>query len=187
MLIPMVIDKTTQGERSYDIYSRLLEDRIIFLTGEINQEKASTVIAQMIFLEAKDPDKDINLYINSPGGVINDAFAILDTMNFIKCDVSTICIGLAASAASLLLCCGAKGKRFCLPNSDIMIHQPWIPQMGGQVTDLDITLKHSIKQKEKLTKIIAKACGRTFEEVLYLRKRNKRKCFVFFFPKQACS
>lgn len=172
MLIPMVIDKTTQGERSYDIYSRLLEDRIIFLTGEINQEVASSVIAQMIFLEAKAPNKDINLYINSPGGDINSAFAIMDTMNFIKCDVSTICVGLAASAASLLLCAGTKGKRFCLPNSDIMIHQPWIPQLGGQITDLEITITHSNKQKEKLTKIIAKACGRTYEETREAMERD---------------
>lgn len=172
MLIPMVIDKTPQGERSYDIYSRLLEDRIIFLTGPITQESANTVVAQMIFLEAKATDKDIYLYINSPGGEVNAAFAILDTMNYIKCDVSTICIGLAASAASLLLCCGAKGKRFALPNSDIMIHQPWLQGAGGQVTDLEITVNHVNKQKEKLTRIIATQCGQTYEKTREVMERD---------------
>ena len=172
MLIPTVIDKTTQGERAYDIYSRLLEDRIIFLTGEINQASANTVIAQMIFLEGKAADKDIYLYINSPGGEVASAFAILDTMNYIKCDVSTICIGLAASAASLLLCCGAKGKRFALPNSEIMIHQPWLPQTGGQVTDLEITVSHVARQKKKLTSIIAKQCGQTYEDVKEAMERD---------------
>ena len=172
MLIPTVIDKTTQGERAYDIYSRLLEDRIIFLTGEINQASANTVIAQMIFLEGKAADKDIYLYINSPGGDVASAFAILDTMNYIKCDVSTICIGLAASAASLLLCCGAKGKRFSLPNSEIMIHQPWLPQTGGQVTDLEITVQHVSRQKEKLTRIIASQCGQTYENTLQAMERD---------------
>lgn len=172
MLIPTVIDKTTQGERAYDIYSRLLEDRIIFLTGEINQASANTIIAQMIFLEGKASDKDIYLYINSPGGDVSAAFAILDTMNYIKCDVSTICIGLAASAAALLLCCGAKGKRYVLPNSEVMIHQPWIPQTGGQVTDLEITINHVAKQKKKLTEIIARQCGQTYDDALVAMERD---------------
>lgn len=165
MLIPMVVDQTTKGERSYDIYSRLLEDRIIFLTGAITAENANTIIAQMIFLEGKDPNKDIYLYINSPGGEANSAFAILDTMNYIKCDVSTICMGLAASAGSLLLCAGAKGKRFSLPNAEIMIHQPWIQGIGGQITDLGIKIKQLDRQKTTYTQVIADCCGKSFEQV----------------------
>lgn len=165
MLIPMVVDQTTNGERSYDIFSRLLEDRIIFLTGTVTQEKADLIVAQMLFLEGKNPEKDIFLYIDSPGGDMNGAFAILDTMNYIKCDVSTICMGLAASAGSLLLCAGEKGKRFALPNAEIMIHQPWIQGMGGQITDLDIKVKQVKRKKDAYTKIIANACGKSFEQV----------------------
>ena len=171
-MIPMVIDQVGNSERSYDIYSRLLEDRIIFLSGEINDQMANTIVAQLIYLEGKNPDKDIFMYINSPGGSVSAGMAIYDTMNYIKCDVSTICIGLAASAASLLLCCGAKGKRFALPNSEIMIHQPWLPQTGGQVTDLEITVNHVARQKKKLTSIIAKQCGQTYEDVKEAMERD---------------
>ena len=172
VLVPYVVERTSSGERTYDLYSRLLDDRIIFLSGEINDAVANTVVAQLIYLEGKNPDKDIFLYINSPGGSVSAGIAIYDTMNYIKCDVSTICIGLAASAASLLLCCGAKGKRFALPNSEIMIHQPWLPQTGGQVTDLEITVSHVARQKKKLTSIIAKQCGQTYEDVKEAMERD---------------
>ena len=165
MLVPYVIDQTSTGERSYDIYSRLLEDRIIFLTGEINDSVANTIIAQLIYLEGKNPDKDIYFYINSPGGVVSDGLAIYDTMNYIKCDVSTICIGLAASAAALLLTSGTKGKRYALPNSQIMIHQPHAQGIGGQASDIVIRAKEIEKNKEKLNLILSERSGQPLKKV----------------------
>lgn len=164
MLVPMVIDQTSTGERSYDIYSRLLEDRIIFITGEIDDNLANMVVAQLIFLEAKNPDKDISLYINSPGGSITAGMAIYDTINYIKCDVSTICIGLAASMAAFLLSCGTKGKRLILPNSEVMIHQP-LSGVQGQATDIEITAKRILKTKEKMNKLLSENCGQSYEKV----------------------
>ena len=158
MLIPMVVDQTNFGERSYDIYSRLLEDRIIFLTGKIDDAVANTVVAQLLFLEAKDPNKDIHLYINSPGGVVSAGLAIYDTMNFIKCPVSTICIGMCASMAAVLLAAGTKGKRLCLPNSEVMIHQP-LGGVQGQATDIEITAKHILATKQRLINILHEATG----------------------------
>ena len=163
-LIPYVIDKTDKGERSYDIYSRLLEDRIIFISGEITDETANTVVAQLIYLEAKDSSKDISLYINSPGGSVTAGLAIYDTMNYIKCDVSTICVGMAASMGAFLLSSGAKGKRYALPNSEVMIHQP-LGGASGQATDIVITANHIQKIKEKLTKILALNSGKPYEKV----------------------
>lgn len=164
MLIPSVIDKTEHGERAYDIYSRLLEDRIIFLSGEVSDDSANSVVAQMIYLEAKDPSKDISLYINSPGGSVSAGMAIYDTMNYIKCDVSTICVGLAASMGAFLLSSGAKGKRFALPNSEVMIHQP-LGGAQGQASDIMITANHIQKIKEKMTRILAENCGKPYEQV----------------------
>jgi len=164
MLIPMVVDQTSGGERSYDIYSRLLEDRIIFLTGEITDETANNVVAQLIFLEGKDPDKDISLYINSPGGSVSAGLAIYDTMNFIKCDVTTICVGLAASMGAFLLSSGAKGKRFALPNSEIMIHQP-LGWARGQASDIEIQANHIKKIKEKINKVLSEQSGQPLEKV----------------------
>jgi ATP-dependent Clp protease protease subunit len=163
-LIPMVIDKSPQGERAYDIYSRLLKERIIFLTGGIDDAVANTVVAQMLFLHAEDPKKDISLYINSPGGDITAGLAILDTMAHIKPDVSTICIGMAASMASVLLSAGAKGKRFILPNSEVMIHQPW-GGAQGQASDIEITARHILKARERLNKILAKNTGQKLEKI----------------------
>ena len=160
----MVIDQTGHGERSYDIYSRLLEDRVVFLNGEVNSQSANLVIAQLIFLEAKDPTKDISLYINSPGGSVSDGLAIFDTMNYIKCDVSTICIGMAASMGAFLLAAGAKGKRYALPNSEVMIHQP-LGGARGQATDIAIQAEHILKLKKKLTEIIAENTGQEFDKV----------------------
>ena len=152
--VPMVVEQTNRGERSYDIYSRLLEDRIVFLCDEVNDTTASLVVAQLLFLEAQDPDKDINLYINSPGGSVSAGMAIYDTMNYIKCDVSTICIGMAASMGAFLLSSGAKGKRFALPNSEIMIHQP-LGGAKGQATDIKIHADHILKTRDTLNKILA--------------------------------
>ena len=163
-LIPMVVEQTDRGERSYDIYSRLLDNRIIFITGEINDAVANTVVAQLIYLESKDPDKDISLYINSPGGSVTAGMAIYDTMNYIKCDVSTICIGLAASMGALLLSSGAKGKRFALPNAEIMIHQP-LGGAQGQASDIQIQARQILKIKQKLNTIIAENSGRDISEV----------------------
>lgn len=166
-LVPTVIERTSKGERAYDIYSRLLKDRIIMLSGEINDQVSSAVVAQMLFLEAEDPDKDIFLYINSPGGSVTAGFAIYDTMQHIKCDVSTICIGLAASFGAFLLAGGAKGKRFALPNSQIMIHQPLIGGDGiqGQATDIKIMADNIVKTKQKLNEILSKNTGKSIEEV----------------------
>ena len=163
-VVPYVIDNTGKGERSYDIYSRLLEDRVIFLTGEINDAVADAVVAQLIFLESKDPSKDICLYINSPGGSVTAGMAIYDTMNYIKCDVSTICIGLAASMGAFLLSSGAKGKRYALPNSEIMIHQP-LGGAQGQASDIKIQADHIIKTKHRLNTILAKNSGKPYEQV----------------------
>lgn len=164
MLIPMVVDQVGNNERSYDIYSRLLEDRIIFLTGEINDQVANTVVAQLIYLEGKNPDKDIYMYINSPGGSVSAGFAIYDTMNYIKCDVSTICIGLAASMGAFLLSSGARGKRVALPNSKIMIHQP-LGGAQGQASDIEIQAREMQKTKQKLNEILARNTGRSIEEI----------------------
>ncbi|MBO4795584.1 MAG: ATP-dependent Clp endopeptidase proteolytic subunit ClpP, partial [Clostridia bacterium] len=163
-LVPMVIEQTNRGERSFDIFSRLLNDRIVFLGEEINDVTASLVVAQLLFLEAQDPDKDISLYINSPGGSITSGMAIYDTMNFIKCDVSTICVGMAASMAAFLLSAGAKGKRIALPNSEIMIHQP-LGGMQGQATDIRIHADRIIKIKEKLNRILAANTGKSYEQI----------------------
>lgn len=160
----MVVEQTNRGERSYDIFSRLLEDRIIFLGEEVNDASASLVVAQMLYLEAKDPDKDIQLYINSPGGSITAGMAIYDTMQYIKCDVSTICVGMAASMGAFLLTAGAKGKRFALPNSEVMIHQP-LGGMQGQATDIKIHADRIIKMREKLNAIMAERSGQSIERV----------------------
>ena len=163
-LVPYVVEQTNRGERAYDIYSRLLNDRIVFLADEVNDTTASLVVAQLLFLEAQDPDKDICLYINSPGGSVSAGLAIYDTMNFIKCDVSTICIGMAASMGAFLLSSGAKGKRLALPNSEIMIHQP-LGGMQGQASDIKIHADHILKTKDKLNKILASNTGRTLKEI----------------------
>lgn len=165
MLIPTVVDKTPAGERAFDIYSRLLDDRIVFITGEIDDNTANTVIAQMLYLESKDSKKDIHLYINSPGGVFQAGLAIVDTMNYIKCPVSTICIGLCASAASLILSAGQKGKRFILPNSKVMIHQPW-GGVKGQVTEIEIYYKEGIKDRNTYARLLAKYCDTSDKKVL---------------------
>lgn len=164
MYIPYVIDQTSNGERSYDIYSRMLEDRIIFLTGEINDAVANTVVAQLIYLEGKNPDKDISLYINSPGGSVTAGMAIFDTMNYIKCDVSTICVGQAASMGAFLLGAGTKGKRYCLPNSEVMIHQP-LGGAQGQATDILISAKHIERTKQKMIDLMAEMTGQPKEKI----------------------
>ncbi len=164
MLIPMVVDQSGSGERSYDIYSRLLEDRIIFLTGEIDDNAANIVIAQLIYLEGKNPDKDIFFYINSPGGSVSAGMAIYDTMQYIKCDVSTICIGLAASMGAFLLSSGTKGKRFALPNSEIMIHQP-LGGAQGQASDIEIQANHIKNTKIKLNRILSENTGKPIKDI----------------------
>ncbi len=163
-LVPTVIEKSSMGERAYDIFSRLLNDRIIFLSDEVNDTTASLVVAQLLYLEAQDPDKDICLYINSPGGSVTSGFAIYDTMNFIKCDVSTICVGMAASMGAFLLSSGAKGKRIALPNSEIMIHQP-LGGMQGQASDIKIHADHIMRTKEKLNNILAANTGKPVEVI----------------------
>ena len=163
-LVPYIVEQTSRGERSYDIYSRLLEDRIIFLSGEIDDAVANTVVAQLIYLEAKDPQKDISLYINSPGGSVSAGLAIYDTMNYIKCDVSTICIGMAASMGAFLLSSGEKGKRYALPNSEIMIHQP-LGGAQGQASDIKIAAEHILRTKHKLNEILAKNSGRPLAQI----------------------
>ncbi|MBR3517058.1 MAG: ATP-dependent Clp endopeptidase proteolytic subunit ClpP [Lachnospiraceae bacterium] len=163
-LVPVVVEQTSRGERSYDIYSRLLKDRIIFLDHEVTDLTASLVVAQMLFLEAEDPDKDIQLYINSPGGSVTAGMAIYDTMQFIKCDVSTNCIGMAASMGAFLLAGGAKGKRFALPNAEIMIHQP-LGGAKGQATEIEIAAKHILQTKERLNRILAENCGQPYDIV----------------------
>ena len=165
-LVPYVIEQTGRGERSYDIFSRLLKDRIIFLSEDVNPTTASLVIAKMLFLESEDPDKEISFYINSPGGSITDGMAIVDTMNYIKCPVSTICVGLAASMGSVLLTCGAKGRRFATPNSEILIHQPLISGgLAGQTTEIKIHADHMVKTREKLNKLLSERTGQPLEVI----------------------
>lgn len=163
-LVPYVIEQNSRGERSYDIYSRLLKDRIIFLGEEINDAVASTVVAQLLFLESEDPGKDIHMYINSPGGSVTAGMAIYDTMNYVKCDVSTTCIGMAASMGAFLLSSGAKGKRYALPNAEVMIHQP-LGGAQGQATEIQIAAEHILKTKKKLNQILADNAGKPVEKV----------------------
>ena len=163
-LVPMVVEQTSRGERSYDIYSRLLNDRIIFLSDEVNDVTASLVVAQLLYLEAQDPDKDVYLYINSPGGSITAGMAIYDTMNYIKCDVSTICVGMAASMGAFLLSSGAKGKRFALPNAEVMIHQP-LGGMQGQATDIKIHADRILKIKAKLNSLLSEQTGKPLDVI----------------------
>ena len=166
-LVPYVIEQTSKGERSYDIYSRLLKDRIIMLSEDVNPQSANVIIAEMLFLESEDPDKEIHFYINSPGGSIVDGMAIVDTMNYIKCPVSTICVGMAASMGSVLLACGEKGKRFATPNSEILIHQPLIGGNGlsGQATDIKIHTDHLIKTREKMNKLLSEKTGQPLDKI----------------------
>ena len=170
-LVPVVIEQTSRGERSYDIYSRLLKDRIIVLSDEVNDVTASLVVAQLLFLESENPDKDIQLYINSPGGSVTSGMAIYDTMQFIKCDVSTICMGMAASMGAFLLAAGAKGKRFSLPNSEIMIHQP-LGGAKGQATDIQIQAEQILKIKDKLNRILSERTGQPLEKVVADTERD---------------
>ena len=166
-LVPYVVEQTSKGERSYDIFSRLFKDRIIFLSEDVNHVTASLVVAQLLFLESEDPDKEIYLYINSPGGSITDGMAIVDTMNYIKCPVSTICVGMAASMGAVLLCSGAKGKRYALPNAEILIHQPLIGGGGlsGQTTEIKIHAEHMVKTREKLNKLLSEKTGQSIETI----------------------
>ncbi len=170
-VIPYVIEQTSRGERSYDIYSRLLNERIIFLGEEVTDVSASVIIAQLLYLEGEDPEKDIHLYINSPGGSVTAGMAIYDTMQYIKCDVSTICIGMAASMGSFLLAGGAKGKRYALPNSEIMIHQP-SGGAQGQATEIEIVAKHILKTREKLNTILAQNTGQSLEQIAIDTERD---------------
>ncbi len=170
-LVPTVIEQTGRGERAYDIFSRLLNDRIVFLADEVNDTTASLVVAQMLFLEAQDPDKDINCYINSPGGSVSAGLAIYDTMNLIKCDVSTICLGMAASMGAFLLAAGTKGKRFALPNSEIMIHQP-LGGMQGQASDIKIHADHIIRTRERLNRILAERTGKSYKQICLDTERD---------------
>ena len=164
-LVPMVIETSGRGERAYDIYSRLLRERVIFLVGPVNDGTANLVVAQLLFLESENPDKDIFFYINSPGGSVTAGMAIYDTMQFIKPDVQTYCIGQAASIAAVLLAAGTKGKRFSLPNSRILIHQPWLQGLAGQATDIDIHVREIIKTRERLNQLLADHCGQTYEKI----------------------
>ena len=168
-LVPYVIEQSARGERSYDIFSRLLKDRIIFLSEDVNQTSASLVIAQMLFLESEDPDKEISLYINSPGGSVSDGFGIVDTMNYIKCPVTTICVGMAASMGAVLLTCGEKGKRFATPNAEILIHQPLIGGQGGgisgQATEIKIHADQMIKTREKINKLLSEKTGQPIDVI----------------------
>lgn len=170
-LVPMVIEQTSRGERSYDIYSRLLKERIIFLLGEVEDHMANLVVAQLLFLESENPEKDISLYINSPGGVVTAGLAIYDTMQFIKPDVSTLCIGQAASAAALLLCAGAEGKRFCLPNARVMIHQP-LGGYRGQATDIEIHARETLAIRERLNNIMGKHTKKTSDQIMRDTERD---------------
>lgn len=180
-LIPMVVEQTSRGERSYDIYSRLLNDRIIFLSDEVNDVTASLVVAQLLYLEAQDPDKDVYLYINSPGGSITSGMAIYDTMNYIKCDVSTICIGMAASMGAFLLSSGTPGKRFALPNAEVMIHQP-LGGMQGQATDIKIHADRILAIKAKLNSLLAEQTGKPLEVIERDTERDN-----FMTADQACA
>ena len=169
--IPYVVEQTSRGERSYDIFSRLLNDRIIMLSDQVSDTTASLVVAQLLFLESQDTEKDISLYINSPGGSITAGMAIYDTMQYIKCDVSTICMGMAASMGAFLLSSGAKGKRICLPNAEVMIHQP-LGRTEGQATEIEIAAQHILRTKKKLNSIMAENCGRTLEELTAATDRD---------------
>ena len=180
-LVPVVVEQTSRGERSYDIYSRLLNDRIIFLADEVNDVTASLVVAQLLYLEAQDPDKDIYLYINSPGGSISSGMAIYDTMNYIKCDVSTICVGMAASMGAFLLSSGAKGKRFALPNAEVMIHQP-LGGTRGQATDIKIHADHILRIREKLNKLLSEQTGKPLETIERDTERDN-----FMTAEEACA
>ena len=173
-LIPYVVEQTSRGERSYDIYSRLLKDRIIFLGEEVNDTSASIVVAQLLFLEAEDPEKDIHLYINSPGGAITAGMAIYDTMQYIKCDVSTVCIGMAASMGAFLLAGGAKGKRYALPNAEVMIHQP-LGGAQGQATDIEITANHILAIKKRLNTLLAENTGQPYDVIAADTERDNWK------------
>ncbi len=173
-LVPYVIEQTSRGERSYDIYSRLLKERIIFLGEEVNEVTASLTVAQLLFLEAEDPEKDIQLYINSPGGSVTAGMAIYDTMRYIKCDVSTICIGMAASMGAFLLAGGTKGKRLALPNAEIMIHQP-LGGAQGQATEIEIAAKHILRTKQKLNTILAENCGQPYDVIAADTERDNWK------------
>ena len=173
--VPIVVEQSSRGERSYDIYSRLLKDRIVFVTGEIDDYMANLIIAQLLFLEAEDPEKDIHLYINSPGGSVSAGMAIYDTMQYIKCDVSTICMGMAASMGAFLLCSGAKGKRFALPNAEIMIHQPLMQGLQGQATDIKIHSDHLVATREKLNQLMSQYTGQPIEKV---RQDTERDNFL---------
>jgi len=165
VLIPMVVEQTSRGERAYDIYSRLLKDNVIFLGQPIDDTVSNLIIAQMLFLEAENPEKDISIYINSPGGSITAGLAIYDTMQYVKPDIATICIGQAASMAAVLLASGNKGKRYCLPNSRVLIHQPWMQGLGGQATDIDIHAKDIIRQRQRLNEILANHTGQAVEKI----------------------
>ena len=173
-LVPYVVEQTNRGERSYDIFSRLLNDRIVFLGEEVNDTTASLVVAQLLYLEAQDPDKDIQMYINSPGGSVTAGMAIYDTMQYIKCDVSTVCIGMAASMGAFLLAGGAKGKRFALPNAEIMIHQP-LGGTQGQATEIEIAAKHILRTKEKLNRMLAENTGKDYETICADTERDNWK------------
>ena len=179
-LVPMVVEQTSRGERSFDIYSRLLNDRIIILSDEVNDTTASLVVAQLLYLESQDPDKDINLYINSPGGSVSAGMAIYDTMNFVKCDVATTCIGMAASMGAFLLSSGAKGKRMALPNSEIMIHQP-LGGMQGQASDIKIHADHILRTRDNLNSILAKNTGKPIDIIALDTERDN-----FMTAAQAC-
>ena len=174
-LVPMVVEQTARGERSFDIYSRLLKERIVFLNGEVNDVSANLVIAQMLFLESENPDKDISFYINSPGGMVTAGMGIYDTMQFIKPSVSTICIGMAASMGAVLLAAGAKGKRFALPNSQIMIHQP-LGGFQGQASDIEIHAKNTLRIKESLNRVLASHTGQKYEQVVNDTDRDNFMC-----------
>ncbi|MBE6842442.1 MAG: ATP-dependent Clp endopeptidase proteolytic subunit ClpP [Ruminococcus sp.] len=180
-LVPVVVEQTSRGERSYDIYSRLLNDRIIMLSEEVNDVTASLVVAQLLYLESQDPEKDISLYINSPGGSVTAGMAIVDTMNYVKCDVATICMGMAASMGAFILSCGAKGKRSALPNSEVMIHQP-LGGMQGQATDIKIHADRIIKMKKKLNEMLAENTGQPLEVI---EKDTERDNFMS--AEEACA
>jgi len=170
-LVPTVLEQTSRGERSYDIYSRLLKERIIFLSGEVTDDSASLIVAQMLFLESEDPSKDIQLYIDSPGGSVSAGLAIFDTMNYIKCDVATTCIGMAASMGAFLLAAGEKGKRYALPNAEVMIHQP-LGGARGQATEIQIAAEHILKTRDRLNRILAERTGKTVEEIAAATERD---------------
>ena len=165
VLVPMVVEQTSRGERAYDIYSRLLKDNVIFLGQAIDDNVANLIIAQMLFLEAENPEKDISLYVNSPGGSVTSGFAIFDTMQYVKPDIATICIGQAASFAAVLLAAGAKGKRYCLPNSRVLLHQPWLQGLGGQASDIDIHAKDIMRMKRRINEVLSVATGQPLEKI----------------------